>query len=59
MIKNDGWQHVRTSGSHLHFRHPVKPGTITIPAGGKANRDVAPGTLRAIQRQAGLGKTKE
>lgn len=54
MIEKDGWQHVRTSGSHLHYRHPTKPGTVTIPGGGKLGRDVPPGTLRSVLRQARL-----
>jgi predicted RNA binding protein YcfA (HicA-like mRNA interferase family) len=54
MLRDAGWVHVRTTGSHLHFKHPTKPGVITVPGGGKAGRDIAPGTLRAILRQAGL-----
>jgi predicted RNA binding protein YcfA (HicA-like mRNA interferase family) len=27
LIKADGWQQVRMSGSHRQFRHPTKPGT--------------------------------
>jgi predicted RNA binding protein YcfA (HicA-like mRNA interferase family) len=54
MRTRDGWVHVRTTGSHLHFKHPTKPGIVTVPGGGKANRDIAPGTLRAILKQAGL-----
>ena len=53
-VRDDGWVHVRTTGSHLHFKHPTKPSVVTIPGGGKENRDVAPGTLRSILRQAGL-----
>ena len=53
-LGHDGWVHVRTTGSHLHFRHPVKPGLVTVPGGGKASRDVAPGTLKSILRQARL-----
>ena len=30
-VEHDGWQHVRTTGSHRHYRHPTKPGTVTIP----------------------------
>ncbi len=54
MIERDGWEQVRTTGSHVHFRHPTKPGTLTVSAGGKLSRDVAPGTLRAILRHAGI-----
>jgi predicted RNA binding protein YcfA (HicA-like mRNA interferase family) len=54
MIRDDGWVHVRTTGSHMHFKHPAKPGLVTVPGGGKENRDVALGTQRSILRQAGL-----
>ena len=53
-LRDDGWQHIRTTGSHFHFKHPTKPGLVTVPAGGKLSHDVAPGTLRSILRQAGL-----
>ncbi|MEX2219478.1 MAG: type II toxin-antitoxin system HicA family toxin [Phycisphaerales bacterium] len=54
VLRDDGWVHIRTTGSHVHFKHPSKPGVVTVPAGGKESRDVAPGTLRSILRQAGL-----
>jgi predicted RNA binding protein YcfA (HicA-like mRNA interferase family) len=53
-LQDDGWKHIRTTGSHLHFKHAVKAGLVTVPAGGKLSHDVAPGTLRSILRQAGL-----
>ena len=53
-LEADGWTLVRTTGSHLHYKHPTKPGVVTVPGGGKQNRDVAPGTLRSILKQAGL-----
>lgn len=56
MIEKDGWVQVRSSGSHLHFRHPTKKGTVTLPGGGKLGRDVPPGTMRSVLRQAGLAK---
>jgi len=39
-------------GSHRQFRHPTKPGRVTVP--GKPNDDLAPGTLNSILKQAGL-----
>lgn len=54
MLEADGWTQIRTTGSHLHFRHPSKQGIVTVPGGGKGGREVAPGTLRSILRQAGL-----
>lgn len=41
-LQRDGWQHIRTTGSHYHYKHPAKPGLVTIPAGGKLSHDVPP-----------------
>ena len=27
----DGWYLVRVRGSHHHFKHPTKPGLVTVP----------------------------
>ena len=54
LIEDDGWVLERTVGSHQQFRHPVKPGTVTVPSGGKMAKDVPPGTLNSILKQAGL-----
>ncbi len=51
-LKADGWYHVRTAGSHRHFQHEHKIGTVTLA--GHDGDDVPLGTLRAIFRQAGL-----
>ncbi len=51
-IEQDGWIHVRTTGSHRHYKHPTKPGIVTIP--GKPSDTLKPGTANSILRQAGL-----
>ncbi|MDR2913491.1 MAG: type II toxin-antitoxin system HicA family toxin [Tannerella sp.] len=51
-IKRDGWYLVRQKGSHRHYRHPSKPGTVTIP--GEPGDDLPPGTAKSILAQAGL-----
>ena len=51
-IEDDGWYHVATRGSHRQYKHPVKPGRVTIA--GKPSDDLAPGTLNSILKQAGL-----
>ena len=51
-IQRDGWQLVATKGSHRQYRHPAKPGKVTVP--GKLNDEVPPGTWNSILRQAGL-----
>ena len=30
-LEKDGWQLVRINGSHHHFKHPEKPGLVTLP----------------------------
>lgn len=52
MIKSDGWFLGRTRGSHFQYKHPIKPGLVTIP--GKPNDELAPGTLNNIFTQAGI-----
>jgi len=43
---------VNTKGRHPQFKHPTKPGRVTIP--GHLNDDLHPGTLKIILAQAGL-----
>jgi predicted RNA binding protein YcfA (HicA-like mRNA interferase family) len=38
-------------GSHVQFKHPTKPGRVTVP---HPKRDIAIGTLRNIEKQSGL-----
>ena len=51
LIRAEGWRLIRTSGSHHHFRHPLKAGLVTIP---HPRKDLPPGTLNSILKQAGL-----
>ena len=50
-LEADGWRFVGAKGSHHQFKHPVKPGKVTIP---HPRRDLHPRTVRSIYRQAGL-----
>ena len=52
LLRDDGWILARTRGSHEQYRHPTKPGLVTVA--GKPNDDLAPGTLYSILKQAGL-----
>jgi len=54
MLHADGWYLVATRGSHRQFKHPTKPGRVTV--GGKPSDDLAPGTLNSILKQSGLKK---
>jgi predicted RNA binding protein YcfA (HicA-like mRNA interferase family) len=52
MLADDGWYLVATRGSHRQFKHPVKPGRVTVA--GKPSDDLAAGTLNSILKQSGL-----
>ena len=51
-LEADGWQAVRQRGSHRVYRHATKPGVVIVA--GKPGKDVPPGTLDAILKQARL-----
>ncbi len=57
MVERDGWQQQTQKGSHRQFKHPAKPGKVTIA--GHPNQDVPPGVLRSILKQAQLGLGEE
>jgi predicted RNA binding protein YcfA (HicA-like mRNA interferase family) len=52
VIERDGWRQVRQVGSHRHYRHPSKQGTVTVA--GHPRDDLHPKTQGSIMRQAGL-----
>ena len=50
MLERAGWFVVATRGSHRQFKHPTKPGRVTVA--GNPNDDLASGTLNSILKQA-------
>ena len=54
MLKDDGRVLAATRGSHRQFKHPTKPGRVTVA--GKSSDDLAPGTLNSILKQSDLKK---
>ena len=54
ILRSDGWFLVATRGSHRQFKHPGKPGRVTVA--GKPGDDLPPGTLNSILKQSGLKK---
>ena len=56
LLEEDGWRLGRTRGSHRQYKHPSKPGTVTVT--GKPSLDIPPGTLNSMLKQAGLKKEK-
>lgn len=52
LIEADGWRLQRQRGSHRIYRHPEKPGTVTVA--GQRGKDIPIGTLENIIWQAKL-----
>ena len=53
IIKAAGWRHIAQKGSHRQFKHPTKPGRVTI-SGHRESDDVSPDLEKSILTQAGL-----
>ena len=51
-LDKDGWTLIRVTGSHWILKHPVKSGIVVVA--GHPGKDIAPGTLKSVSRQAGL-----
>lgn len=50
-LTEDGWYLVHVVGSHHQYKHPTKPGKVTVP---HPKKDLPASTVRSILRQAGL-----
>jgi predicted RNA binding protein YcfA (HicA-like mRNA interferase family) len=57
IVEKYGWQQVSQEGSHRQFKHPIKPGRVTIA--GHPSIDVPVGTLKNIYRQAEINQEKK
>jgi len=57
MLEDDGWYLARTKGSHRQFKHPEKPGTVTVS--GNLGVDMPIGTLKSVWRQAQLEEEED
>jgi predicted RNA binding protein YcfA (HicA-like mRNA interferase family) len=54
LLRRDGWVQVGQKGSHRQFKHPRKPGRVTV--NGHAGDDLQHDLHKSILRQAGLRK---
>ncbi|HYE79993.1 MAG TPA: type II toxin-antitoxin system HicA family toxin [bacterium] len=53
VLRADGWYPLpRTGTSHRHFKHPSKPGRVTLA--GEPGEDIDPKSLGSVIRQAQL-----
>ena len=51
VLEAGGWVRVRINGTHHQFKHPTKPGLVTVP---HPNEDLPKGTISSILRHARL-----
>ena len=47
IIEKDGWYQVKQKGSHHQYKHPTKPGKVTIPEHGE---DLNLDTVKSIMK---------
>ena len=51
ILKDDGWYEVHCVGDHHQFKHPTKPGKVTIT---HLVKDIPIRLLKSIEKQSGL-----
>lgn len=56
LLERDGWVPVVARGSHRQFKHPTKPGRVTVS--GNLGDDMPKGTFASVKLQAGLKGVK-
>jgi predicted RNA binding protein YcfA (HicA-like mRNA interferase family) len=49
-VEADGWVRIPAKGGHRQYKHPSKPGRVTIP--GKLSDTLTPKTWASIRAQA-------
>jgi predicted RNA binding protein YcfA (HicA-like mRNA interferase family) len=47
-IEADGWYRIKSKG-HRQYKHPTRPGRVTIPWHKNGNEDLNPKTLASIE----------
>jgi predicted RNA binding protein YcfA (HicA-like mRNA interferase family) len=57
LLEADGWQLTVIEGSHRQFKHPTKPGRVTVS--GSLGDDMPKGTFASVLRQAGLKRGRK
>lgn len=51
ILEEHGWEYQYSTGSHAQFKHPDRPGKVTIP---HPKKDLPAGTVKSILKQAGI-----
>jgi predicted RNA binding protein YcfA (HicA-like mRNA interferase family) len=56
LIEADGWYLIKTEGDHRQYKHSIKKGRVTVA--GQPSKEVPPGTLSSIFKQAQLSRSR-
>jgi predicted RNA binding protein YcfA (HicA-like mRNA interferase family) len=51
ILKENGWSQVAHKGSHVQFKHPEKPGRVTVK---HPVKDMLIDLLKSIEKQSGI-----
>ena len=51
MLLKDGWVEINCEGDHHQFKHPTKPGRVTVR---HPVKDMGVRDLKSIEKQSGL-----
>ena len=51
MLEREGWALVRVTGDHHQFKHPSKPGLVTVQ---HPKKELTKQVISSIRRQAGI-----
>ena len=54
LLISDGWFEAGQTGSHRHFKHPMKPGKVTVP---HPKHDLPVKTIKSIENASGVRLT--
>jgi predicted RNA binding protein YcfA (HicA-like mRNA interferase family) len=52
-LEKEGWRLARSKGSHRQFKHPTRPGRVTVR---HPKKDMPPKTVASIYESAGWEK---
>lgn len=48
----DGWYEVKGKGGHKQYKHPVKPGKVTLSL--HSGKKLSANDIKSIERQSGI-----
>lgn len=56
LLEADGWYQVNMEGDHHQYKHPIKPGRVTVA--GHLSDELHPKTLASIFKQGQISRKR-